>query len=183
MGVKLLGYLSLSWWTVILYYYTFSIIESISKAYTLFSLLYHNPYHNLCSYWHHVSILKNTIMYSELDKQYLLSVIICLHLLLYMLYSRILFLYHVYWHLQTERKEKLICYLRVSYRRPCKYTYTALSIDWKIVSVSPTNCLNSIHDNFGCSIVILCWRYSELSDTHKRGSCKLISANSTYHCH
>ena len=126
---------------------------------------------------------KNTIMYSELDKQYLLSVIICLHLLLYMLYSCILFLYHVYWHFQTGRKQKLICCLRVSYRRPCKYTYTALSIDLKIVSVSPTHCLNCIHNNFCCSIVILSWQYLELSDTHKRISCKLISANSTYHYH
>ena len=58
MGVKLLGYLSLSWWTVILYHYTFSIIESISKAYIIFYLLYHNPYYNLCSSWQHVSLLK-----------------------------------------------------------------------------------------------------------------------------
>ena len=56
MGVKKLGYLSLSWWTVILYYYAFFIIESISKAYIMFYLLYDNPYYNLCSCWHHHSL-------------------------------------------------------------------------------------------------------------------------------
>ena len=33
MGVKLLGYLSLSWWTATLLYYAFFIIAFISKAY------------------------------------------------------------------------------------------------------------------------------------------------------
>ena len=89
----------------------------------------------------------------------------------------------MYWHLQTERKQNFIWNFRVSYRRPCKYTYTALSIDLKIVSVSPTNCFNCVYNNFCCSIVILCWQYSELSNTHKRRSCKLMSANSLYYSH
>ena len=80
MGVRVLGYLSLSWWTVILYYYTFSIIESPRHTFLrcIITLIITSVLPGTTSHFK-----KNTVMYSELDKQYLLPVIICLHLLLY----------------------------------------------------------------------------------------------------
>ena len=86
MGVKLLGFLSLSWWTVIPYYHTFSIIES-PRHIVFFSLLYHNPYHNLCFYWHHVSLKKNTVVYSELNKKIF---IVCYHLFTFTFISAVI---------------------------------------------------------------------------------------------
>ena len=55
---KLHWYLRLSWWSVILYYYSFSIIESITKAHILLSLLYHNSDHNLSYFADRVCMIR-----------------------------------------------------------------------------------------------------------------------------
>ena len=68
--VKLLGYLCLSWCTVILYYYTFSIIESprhiVFFLCCFITLIITSVLPGITSHFY-----KNTVIYSKLDKKYL----------------------------------------------------------------------------------------------------------------
>ena len=61
MGVKLHEFLSFSWWTVFFYYYTFSIIEFISKAYIFFLCCIITLIKTSVFSWHHVSLYKNVL--------------------------------------------------------------------------------------------------------------------------